>query len=513
MKPDKVLIFDTTLRDGEQAPGASMNDKQKLEIALALERLGVDIIEAGFPVISKGDFASVATVAKHVKKSTVCGLARSIKKDIDAAYEALKNAKSGRIHVFLATSKIHLEHKFRKTEDEILAMAVEAVKYARGKMDNIEFSPEDASRSDRKFLFRILEAVIKAGATTVNIPDTVGYSIPQEYGKLIADIKNNVPNINKAVISVHCHDDLGLSVANSLEAVLNGARQVECTVNGVGERAGNASMEEIVMALKTRRDLFGVTTGINTQEICRVSRMVSKATGFIVPPNKAIVGGNAFRHESGIHQDGVLKERTTYEIIAPEDVGFSGMGLVMGKHSGRHAFKARLKLLGIDLSEEQVDKAFGRFKDVADKKKEVFDEDLLAIVDDEVRSLEQFWALESLSYQSGTGIKPQVNVVLKAKGKMCPKTSTGDGPVDACYKAIEKITGVKGHLLDYAIQSVTRGEDAMGEVTVKVESEGIIVTALGVSTDIVEASAKAYIHAVNKILAHRNAKGKTVKGI
>jgi 2-isopropylmalate synthase len=513
MKTDKVLIFDTTLRDGEQAPGASMNDKQKLEIALALERLGVDIIEAGFPVISKGDFTSVQMVAKHVKKSTIAGLARSIKKDIDAADEALKKAKSGRIHVFLATSKIHIEHKFRKTEDEILAMAVEAVKYARDKMDNIEFSPEDASRTERKFLFRILEAVIKAGATTVNIPDTVGYAIPQEYGRLIMDIRNNVPNIGKAIISVHCHDDLGLSVSNSLAAVMNGARQVECTINGVGERAGNASLEEIVMALKTRRDLFGVGTAINTKEICRVSRLVSKATGFIVPPNKAIVGANAFRHESGIHQDGVLKERTTYEIMSPEDVGFSGVGLVMGKHSGRHAFKTRLKALGIELSEEQVDKAFVRFKDVADKKKEVFDEDLLAIVDDEVRSMEQFWNLDSLTYKSGTGIKPEVNVVLKSKGKSYSKVSSGDGPVDASYKAIDAITKVKGKLVDYAIQSVTRGEDAIGEVTVKVESDGIIVSAVAASTDIVEASAKAYIHAVNKIVAHRKAKQSDVKGI
>jgi 2-isopropylmalate synthase len=513
MKKDQVLIFDTTLRDGEQAPGASMTSKQKLEIAFGLERLGVDIIEAGFPVISKGDFASVQMVAKNIKKSTVCGLARSIKKDIDAAYEALKVAKKGRIHVFLATSKIHIEHKFRKTEDEILKMAVDAVKYARGKMEDIEFSPEDASRTERNFLYRILEAVIKAGARTVNIPDTVGYSIPQEFGKLIADIKSNVPNINKAVISVHCHDDLGLSVSNSLSAVLNGARQVECTVNGVGERAGNASMEEIVMALKVRKDLYNVSTGINNKEISRVSRLVSKATGFVVPPNKAIVGGNAFRHESGIHQDGVLKERTTYEIIAPEDVGFVGTGLVLGKHSGRHAFKSRLKALGIDLTEEQVDKAFDRFKDVADKKKEVFDEDLLAIIEDEVKTDTMLWQITSLSYKSGTDIKPQVELTLKMKSQTYKKEMTGDGPVDACYKALEAITGVKGTLLDYSIQSVTRGKDAMGEVMVKVQSDDITVTALGVSTDIVEASAKAYLNALNKIIFqkssgdHRSLKG------
>ncbi|MCK5179404.1 MAG: 2-isopropylmalate synthase, partial [Candidatus Omnitrophica bacterium] len=370
-KKDRVIIFDTTLRDGEQAPGASMNHQEKLEIAYALERLGVDIIEAGFPVISKGDFDAVHAVAKHIKGATVCGLARSIKKDIDAAHEALKGARQKRIHVFLATSKIHLQHKLKKSQEEILKMAVDAVKYARKKVADVEFSPEDASRSERIFLFRILEAVIKAGAKTVNIPDTVGYSIPAEYGGLIVDIKNNVPNINKAIISVHCHDDLGVGVANSLEAVRLGARQVECTVNGIGERAGNASMEEIVMAIKTRSDIYGCATGINTQEICRVSRLVSKYTGFVVAPNKAIVGGNAFRHEAGIHQDGILKERSTYEIMRPEDVGFVGTGLVLGKHSGRHAFKDRLKSLGIELKETQVGKAFDRFKSVADKKKHV----------------------------------------------------------------------------------------------------------------------------------------------
>ena len=396
-KKDRVLIFDTTLRDGEQAPGASMNRQEKLEIAYALERLGVDIIEAGFPVISKGDFDSVNAVARHIKGSTVCGLARSIKKDIDAANNALKGARNKRIHIFLATSKIHMQHKLKKTQEEILKMAVDAVKYAKKKVFDIEFSPEDASRSERSFLFRILEEVIKAGAGTVNIPDTVGYSMPTEYGGLIADIKNNVPNINKAIISVHCHDDLGVGVANSLEAVRQGARQIECTVNGIGERAGNASMEEIVMAIKTRSDIYGCTTGVRTREICRVSRLVSKYTGFVVSPNKAIVGGNAFRHEAGIHQDGILKERSTYEIMSPEDVGFIGTGLVLGKHSGRHAFKDRLKSLGIKLSEKEVDKAFDRFKDVADKKKHVFDEDLVAIVEDEVKAFRKTWSLVSLS--------------------------------------------------------------------------------------------------------------------
>jgi len=503
VKKDKVLIFDTTLRDGEQAPGASMNEKEKLEIAFALERLGVDIIEAGFPVISRGDFDSVTSVAKNIKKSTVCGLARSIKKDIDAAHEALKLAKKKRIHVFLATSKIHMQHKLKKNKEEILKMAVDAVKYARDKVEDIEFSPEDASRTEKDFLYRIIEAVIKGGAKTVNIPDTVGYSIPNEYGQLITDIKNNVPNINKAIISIHCHDDLGLGVANSLAAVKNGARQVECTINGIGERAGNASMEEIVMAIKTRQDFFGLITNIKTPEICRVSRMVSKATGFVVAPNKAIVGNNAFRHEAGIHQDGILKERSTYEIMQPEDVGFMGTGLVLGKHSGRHAFKDRLKTLGIELKKEALDKAFDRFKRVADKKKQVFDEDLVAIVEDEVKVFQKIWSLDSLTAKSGTNIKPEIDIVLKSKGKTFQKISSGDGPVDACYKAIDAITKIKGELLDYSIQSVTQGKDALGEVTVRVKLKGKKVIAHGTSTDIMEASAKAYLNAVNKVLSEK----------
>lgn len=501
-KPDKVLIFDTTLRDGEQAPGASMNPKEKLEIAFALERLGVDIIEAGFPIASKGDFDSVKNVAKHIKGSMICALARSLKKDIDAAGDAVKGAKRPRIHVFLATSKIHLQYKFKKTPQEILQIAVDAVKYARGKVDNIEFSPEDASRSDKDFLYKVLEAVIKAGATTVNIPDTVGYATPLEYGQLIADIKNNVPNIGKAIISTHCHDDLGLAVANSLAAVRNGARQVECTINGIGERAGNASMEEIVMALKTRADFFKCSTGIHTREIYRTSRLVSKATGFVVPPNKAIVGANAFRHESGIHQDGILKERSTYEIMSPEDVGVPAAGgLVLGKHSGRHAFKDRLKFLGIMINDAELDRAFDRFKNLADKKKQVFDEDLMAIVDDEAKSIVMTWALKELLATSGTNIAPQVKVTLESKGKLITKESSGDGPVDACYKAIEAATKCKAKLLEYGIQSVTQGKDALGEVTVKVSVDGKNVIGHGASTDIIEASAKAYINAINKAIA------------
>lgn len=500
-KKNKVLIFDTTLRDGEQAPGASMNEAEKLEIAYALERLKVDIIEAGFPVSSPGDFESVRMVAKHIKNSIVCGLARSMKKDIDAAYNSLKKAKSARIHVFLATSKIHMQHKLKKSQDEIVQMAVDAVKYAKKKVSDIEFSPEDASRSDKKFLFRVLEEVIKAGATTVNIPDTVGYGVPAEYGKLISDIKNNVPNIDKAIISVHCHDDLGMAVANSLLAIKNGARQAECTINGIGERAGNASMEEIVMAIRTRADFFNLSTNINTKEIHRTSRLVSKFTGFVVPPNKAIVGNNAFRHESGIHQDGVLKERSTYEIMKPEDVGFVGTGLVLGKHSGRHAFNVRLKHLGIDLKDSEVDKAFERFKAVADKKKQVFDEDLIAIVEDELKLVQDTWILKDLVTKSGMDITPQIELTLRSKGKNYKRKSTGDGPVDATYKAIDTITGLKGELLEYSIQSVTQGKDALGEVTVKVKFKDKSVIAHGTSTDIIVASAKAYINAINKALS------------
>jgi len=478
-----------------------------LEIAFSLERLGVDIIEAGFPISSKGDFDSVKNVARHIKNSFVCGLARCVVKDIDAVIEAVKPAKHKRIHIFLATSKIHLQHKLKKSQDEIVAMAVESVKYARKRMDNVEFSPEDASRTEKEFLYRILEAVIKAGANTVNIPDTVGYSTPQEYGAVIAGIAKNVPNIGKAIISTHCHDDLGLGVANSLSGVENGARQVECTINGIGERAGNASMEEVVMSLKTRSDFYHLSTNINTKEFCRISRMVSKATGFIVPPNKAIVGANAFRHESGIHQDGVLKERRTYEIMSPEDVGVSSSeGLVLGKHSGRHAFKDRLKSLGIELPELSLDKAFVAFKDLADKKKEIYDEDLVAIVEDQGHLSQVAYSLVDLISTSGTNIAPQVVVTILHNGKKQTKESTGDGPVDACYKAIELVTKLKTNLLDYGIKAVTQGKDALGEVMIKVLIEGETVIGRGASTDIIEASAKAYINAINKYVAQQNLK-------
>jgi len=497
---EKIIIFDTTLRDGEQAPGASMNPAEKLEIAQALADMGVDVIEAGFPIASKGELESVRAIARAIKGPVICGLARAIKADIDAASEAVKPSKNPRIHVFLATSKIHMQYKLKKAEDEILRLAVEFVKYARRFCPDIEFSPEDASRTEPEFLFRVVEAVIDAGATTVNIPDTVGYTEPQEYGSLIKAIKENVPNINKAVISVHCHNDLGLAVANSLEAVKVGARQVECTVNGIGERAGNASMEEIVMAIKTRQDIFpGVSTQIKTNNIYKVSRLVSKLTGFAVAPNKAIVGSNAFRHESGIHQDGVLKERSTYEIIKPEDVGFTGSGIVLGKHSGRHALGARLKELGFNLTAAELDKISERFKALADKKKNIFDDDLISIVEDEIKLVKPTWSLENFAISSGTKVKPAASITLKYKNQSLSADSSGDGPVDAVFKAVDKITGIKGELQDYRIEAVTKGKDALGEVTLKLKAKGRVVTAHGSSTDIIESSIRAYINAINKI--------------
>ncbi len=497
---EKIIIFDTTLRDGEQAPGASLNLQEKLEVAQVLLALGVDVIEAGFPVTSKGDFASVTAISKAVKGPVICGLARAVKKDIEAVAEATRAAKKSRIHVFLATSKIHMQYKLKKAEEEILRLAVEAVAYARNLCPDIEFSPEDASRSDRQFLFKILEAVIAAGAATVNIPDTVGYTEPQEYGSLIKAIKDNVSNIDKAVISVHCHNDLGLGVANSLAAIKNGARQVECTINGIGERAGNASLEEIVMSLAVRKDIYqGLTTNINKQQIYNASRLVSKLTGFVVAPNKAIVGGNAFRHESGIHQDGVLKERSTYEIMRAEDVGFTGEGLVLGKHSGRHALSARLHKLGFKLTDSELDKAFIRFKELADKKKDIFDDDLRTIIEDEIKIQEPVWRLKRFSVASGTDTSPQAVVVLTKKNKPFAAASSGDGPVDACFKAIDKVIGVKVVLEDFRLEAVTRGKDALGEASLKLRIKDTPASGRGSSTDIIEAAVRAYLDAINKI--------------
>ena len=499
-KKDKVLIFDTTLRDGEQTPGASLNTNEKLAIALQLEALGVDIIEAGFPRTSPGDFEAVRTVAKHLKKPIICGLARATKKDIDDAYQALKGAKRPRIHVFLATSKIHRDFKLKKAKEEILKIAVEAVKYAKKKISDIEFSPEDASRTELDFLAEVVEAVIKAGATTVNIPDTVGYAVPSEFGNVIAYLKNNVSNINKAVISVHCHNDLGLSVSNSLAAVLNGARQVECTINGLGERAGNASLEEVVMALNMRKDMFGgLTTNINTKQLYKTSKLVSKLTGIVVQPNKAIIGENAFSHEAGIHQDGVLKKRITYEIIRPQDVGFKGSKLVLGKLSGRHAFSERLKELGYTLSNEELDQAFIRFKKLADKKAKIFDEDLATIVEDELAMVPEKYKLIDFKVTSGNNVKPVASVEIEKGTKKLTATASGDGPVDACFRTIDKAIGTKGKLVDYKVSAVTSGKDALGEASIKVAFNKDIAVGRASSTDVIEASVRAYVNAINRL--------------
>ncbi|MCM8789971.1 MAG: 2-isopropylmalate synthase [Candidatus Omnitrophica bacterium] len=497
---EKIIIFDTTLRDGEQAPGGSMTSQQKLEVAFQLERLGVDIIEAGFPVASPDDFRAISIISKEIKKSGVCALARCIKADIEAASNSIAKAKRPRIHLFLATSKIHLKYKFRKAEEEILSIAKCSIEQAKKLCDDIEFSPEDATRSERDFLFRVIENTIKLGVGTINIPDTVGYSYPQEIYSLIKDIKDNVPNINKAVIAVHCHDDLGLATANTLSAVFAGARQVHCTINGIGERAGNASLEEVVMAIKTRKDVFGdFYTGINTKEIFRTSRLVSSITDFTVPANKAIVGRNAFRHESGIHQDAIIKKRITYEIMDPRDVGISESQLVLGKHSGRHAFRQRLESLGFHLNEESLNKAFIRFKEVADRKKDIYEDDLRIIIEDEIRQVRPIWQLDNFEINSGTQIKPKGKVSLKKKSKIFKGESFGDGPVDACFKAIDKIIGLKVKLEDFRLEAVTSGKDALGHASLKLRKDDKLVSGHGSSTDIVEAALMAYLDAINKI--------------
>ena len=498
---DHLIIFDTTLRDGEQSPGASMTKEEKVRIAKQLERMKVDIIEAGFPAASNGDFESVKAVADVIKDSTVCGLARALERDIDRAGEAVKGAASSRIHTFLATSPIHMEKKLRMTPDQVVEQAVKAVHWARKWTDNVEFSPEDAGRSDLDFLCRVLEAVIAAGATTVNIPDTVGYNMPQQFGELIHNLRSRVPNSDQAVFSVHCHNDLGLAVANSLAAVLNGARQVECTINGLGERAGNASLEEVVMAVRTRQDFFGCESRIETTQIVPASRLVSGITGFAVQPNKAIVGANAFAHESGIHQDGVLKHRQTYEIMRAEDVGWSANKMVLGKHSGRNAFRTRLQEIGIELgSEDAVNAAFARFKELADKKHEIFDDDLQALVSDEAQALEkETYKLVSLKVCSETGETPHASIVLMEQGTEKQATADGGGPVDAAFKAIEAIVSSGADLLLYSVNNITSGTDAQGEVTVRLSRGGRIVNGQGSDTDIVVASAKAYLHALNKL--------------
>jgi 2-isopropylmalate synthase len=499
---DQLIIFDTTLRDGEQSPGASMTKDEKVRIAKALERLRVDVIEAGFAIASQGDFEAVQAVAKAVKDSRICSLSRALEADIDRAGEALKPANASRIHTFIATSPIHMKMKLRMEPDQVVENAVRAVKHARRYTDDVEFSPEDAGRSDIDFLCRILEAVIDAGATTLNIPDTVGYNLPEQFGSLIATLRERIPNADKAVFSVHCHNDLGLAVANSLSAVMNGARQVECTINGLGERAGNAALEEVVMAVRTRQDMFPCDTNIDTQHILAASRLVSGVTGFVVQPNKAIVGANAFAHESGIHQDGVLKNRETYEIMRAEDVGWNTNRMVLGKHSGRNAFRSRLKELDIELeSEAELNAVFTRFKELADKKHEIFDEDLQALVSDVVTSNDERITLVSLKVCSETGETPVADVTLCVDGEEIHTQKSGSGPVDAAYKAIESIVQSHTELQLYSVSNITTGTDAQGEVNVRLEKGGRIVSGQGADTDIVIASAKAYLNALNKILA------------
>ena len=502
---DHLIIFDTTLRDGEQSPGASMTKEEKVRIARQLERMRVDIIEAGFPAASNGDFEAVKAVADIIKDSTVCGLARATEADIKRAGEALKGANSGRIHTFIATSPIHMEKKLRMSPEQVIEQAVKAVKWARQYTDNVEFSPEDAGRSDITFLCRVLDAVIEAGATTLNIPDTVGYTMPEQFGNLVRTLRERIPNSDRVVFSVHCHNDLGLAVANSLAAVMNGARQVECTINGLGERAGNAALEEIVMAIRTRQDFFPCDTRIDATHIVPASKLVSGITGFPVQPNKAIVGANAFAHESGIHQDGVLKHRETYEIMRAEDVGWGANKLLLGKHSGRNAFRSRLAELGIALeSEEVLNTTFMRFKELADKKHDIFDEDLHALVSDEAMTPQEQYKLLSLIAHSETGETPHAKVVIAEDGKELQAESDGSGPVDATFCAIEKILASGADLQLYSVNNITSGTDSQGEVTVRLQKSGRVVNGHGSDTDIVVASAKAYLSALNKLHSKLN---------
>ena len=505
----KIFIFDTTLRDGEQSPGCSLNLEEKVQIARQLAALKVDGIEAGFPITSPGDFDAVQAVAESVKGSVVCALARTLPKDVEAAWQAVKKAEHPRIHVFCATSAIHRKYKLRKAKSEIIRIAVEGVKHAKRYVADVEFSPEDASRTEPEFLAEVVTAAIEAGATTVNIPDTVGYAIPRQFSDLIAYLNENVPNIAQTAISVHCHNDLGLAVANSLAAVKAGASQVECTINGLGERAGNAALEEIVMAIRTRRDFFECRTGVVTKRLLAASRLVSTLTGLQVQRNKAIVGDNAFAHEAGIHQDGVLKKQITYEIMKPEDVGVTHSRLVLGKHSGRHAFRVRVKELGFKPTDEQLQEAFDRFKKLADKKKEVYDEDLEAILEDEFSRVEELYKIESLHISSGTHAIAMATVRLRdMKGGLMEDAATGDGPVDALYKTMERLIGVPARLTDYRIRAVSVGKDAQGEVAVELEVNRKRISGRSINTDIIQASAGAYLNAMNKALARQPKAGK-----
>ena len=498
---EKLIIFDTTLRDGEQSPGASMTKDEKVRIAKILEKMRVDVIEAGFAIASQGDFEAVQAVAKAVKDSTVCSLARALDKDIDRAGEAIKNTNSARIHTFIATSDIHMQMKLRMTPEEVVSQAVRSVKRATKFTNNIEFSPEDAGRSDIDFLCRIIEATIDAGATTINIPDTVGYNIPHQFGETMRELIERVPNSDKAIFSAHCHNDLGLAVSNSLSAVLNGARQIECTINGLGERAGNTSLEEVVMAVRTRQDVFGCDTNIDTKNILAASRLVSSITGFVVQPNKAIVGANAFAHEAGIHQDGILKHRETYEIMKAEDVGWHANALVMGKHSGRNAFKVRMSELGVEFdSDEELNNAFSRFKALADKKHDIFDEDLQALVTEAQAEATEIVRLISLKVCTESGKENTADITLLIDGKEKSASAKTSGAVDATFNAILSLVDIEPTLQLYSVTNVTQGTDSLGEVNVRLEYEGKIVNGQGVDTDIITSSAKAYVHALNKLM-------------
>ena len=496
---DHVLIFDTTLRDGEQSPGASMNTAEKLRIATQLEKLGVNALEAGFPAASDGDMEAVSRIAGKLERTEVAALARTSKDDIDRAWDAIRHAAKPRIHTFIATSDIHLEYKLKMTRDEVVKTAVEAVKYATTLTDNVEFSAEDGSRSDRDFLCKVFEAVIEAGATTVNLPDTVGYAIPQEFSDLVGYVKAHTPNIDKAVLSVHCHNDLGLATANTLSAITAGARQAEVTINGIGERAGNTSLEEVVMSLVTRYNALGLTTSIDTRHIHPISRLVSMITGIIIQPNKAIVGANAFAHEAGIHQDGVLKNPMTYEIMKPETIGLSTNKLVLGKHSGRHALRSRLKTLGYDLSDEEINLVFTRFKELADKKKHVVDEDLEVIVTEGILRTADIFKLQYLHVTAGTTVLPMASVKLDINGRAVQGAGYGNGPIDAAFNAIGKLTGTGSELLRFSVSALTGGTDAQGEVTVRLSENGLLALGRGADPDIITASAKAYVNGLNRL--------------
>jgi len=503
---NRVFIFDTTLRDGEQSPGCSMNIDEKLRLARQLESLRVDVIEAGFPIASVGDFEAVKLVSENIKNCTIAALCRSVKPDIDRAWEAISKAAKPRIHTFIATSDLHLKYKLKKDREQVLEDAVKAVRYAKSLCDDVEFSCEDASRSDVNFLCQIVEAAIAEGATVINLPDTVGYSIPDEYGAMFREISTRVPNINMAILSSHCHNDLGLAVANSIAALQNGARQVECTLNGIGERAGNASLEEIAMAIKIRNEKLGLITNINTEEIYKSSKLLSSLTGMLVQRNKAIVGANAFAHEAGIHQDGMLKSPLTYEIMTPQSIGIKHSTLVLGKHSGRHALKQRYVELGYQLSDEELQQAYQLFCEIADRKKEIFDDDLEVILETGVTSTHEVYHLVNLQITSGTNLRPTATIELKQGEQIMLDSAAGDGPVDAAYKAVERITGIVGKLTEYSIKSVHSGHDAIGEIFVRLDFDGVLFNGRGASTDIITGSVNAYLEALNRFLSSKKRK-------